>query len=49
MTASSAAAVEKTKKAAAGEEAELEGMPPEFYDEVCAHLCVYGWISWLVR
>ena len=39
MTASSAAAVEKTKKAAAGEEAELEGMPPEFYDEVCAHLC----------
>ena len=39
MTASSAAAVEKTKEAAAAEEAELEGMPPEFYDEVCAHLC----------
>jgi len=29
----------KTKEAAAAEEAELEGMPPEFYDEVCAHLC----------
>ncbi|RLN30420.1 hypothetical protein C2845_PM05G24500 [Panicum miliaceum] len=26
-------AVEKTKEAAAAEEAELEGMPPEFYDE----------------
>lgn len=35
------AAVDKTKGAAAAEEAELEGMPPEFYDEVWA-------ISWLV-
>ncbi|GJN14303.1 hypothetical protein PR202_gb01108 [Eleusine coracana subsp. coracana] len=36
MTASFAAAVEKTKEgaaAAAAEEGELEGMPPEFYDE----------------
>jgi hypothetical protein len=39
MTTSSAVAVEKTKEVAAVEEAELEGMPPEFYDEVCAHLC----------
>jgi hypothetical protein len=30
--------VEKTNEAAAAGEGELEGMPPEFYDEVCAYL-----------
>ena len=31
--------MEKTNEAAAVGEGELEGMPPEFYDEVCAYLC----------
>ena len=31
--------MEKTNEAAATGEGELEGMPPEFYDEVCAYLC----------
>jgi len=29
----------RPRRLPAAEEAELEGMPPEFYDEVCAHLC----------
>jgi hypothetical protein len=42
--------VEKTNEAAAAGEGELEGMPPEFYDEVCAYLCssmnfVVSWLS----
>jgi hypothetical protein len=53
MAISFAAAVEKTKEgASAAEEGELEGMPPEFYDEVCAvaraRFCAY-FVSWLVR
>jgi len=29
----------RPRRLPAAEEAELEGMPPEFYDEVCVHLC----------